>query len=84
MMDFFYLIPIAIALGVVGLGAFMWSLRSGQYEDLDGAAARILLDDEAIPPANPVSGAENSAEGPTSEAASSAGSPQPEAPPRPR
>lgn len=41
-----YLIPIAILLGLLGLGAFLWSLRSGQYEDLDGAAERILFDDE--------------------------------------
>jgi len=39
------LIPVAMGLGVMALGAFLWSLRSGQYEDLDGAAERILLDD---------------------------------------
>lgn len=49
MMDFFYLIPIALALGAVGLGAFMWSLKSGQYEDLDGAAERILFEDDDRP-----------------------------------
>ncbi|HLT03212.1 MAG TPA: cbb3-type cytochrome oxidase assembly protein CcoS [Geminicoccaceae bacterium] len=43
------LIPVALLLGLVGLGAFFWSLRSGQYEDLDGAAERILLDDEDKP-----------------------------------
>ena len=41
-----YLIPIALFLGLLGLAAFLWSLRSGQYEDLDGAAERILFDDE--------------------------------------
>lgn len=41
-----YLIPIALGLGALGLGAFLWSLKSGQYEDLDGAAARILQDDD--------------------------------------
>ena len=46
MTDFFYLIPVALVLGVAGLAAFMWSLRSGQYEDLDGAAERILFDDD--------------------------------------
>lgn len=45
MTDFFYLIPIAIMLGVVALGAFMWSLRSGQYDDLAGAAERILFNE---------------------------------------
>ncbi len=47
MTDFYYLIPIALALGVAGLAAFMWSLRSGQYDDLDGAAERILFDEDA-------------------------------------
>ena len=42
MREFFYLIPLALALGAVGLVAFLWSLKSGQYEDLDGAAARIF------------------------------------------
>lgn len=41
-----YLIPIALFLGALGLGAFLWSLRSGQYEDLDGAAWRVLSDDD--------------------------------------
>lgn len=41
------LIPIALGLGLLGLGAFIWSLKSRQYEDLDGAAQRILNDDEA-------------------------------------
>ena len=49
MADFLYLIPIALALGAVGLGAFLWSLRSGQYEDLDGAAERILFDEDDAP-----------------------------------
>lgn len=40
------LIPAALLLGLVGLMAFLWSLRSGQYEDLDGAAERILHDEE--------------------------------------
>ena len=43
------LVPVAILMGVVGLTAFLWSLRSGQYEDLDGAAERILLDDDDKP-----------------------------------
>ena len=41
-----YLIPVALLLGGLGLAAFLWALRSGQYEDLDGAASRILFDDE--------------------------------------
>lgn len=46
MSDFFYLIPVALALGAAGLAAFLWSLRNGQYDDLDGAAERILFDDD--------------------------------------
>lgn len=45
-----YLIPLALLLGLVALGAFLWSLRSGQYDDLDGAALRILIDDDEPPP----------------------------------
>ena len=52
----FYLIPVALFLGLVGLAAFLWSLKSGQFEDLDGAAHRILLDDEEDSP-KPPSGA---------------------------
>ncbi|MCP1198660.1 cbb3-type cytochrome oxidase assembly protein CcoS [Notoacmeibacter sp. MSK16QG-6] len=39
------LLPIALLLGLVGLAAFVWSLRSGQFDDLDGAAWRVLEDD---------------------------------------
>lgn len=49
MSDFLYLIPVALGMGAIGLGVFLWSLRSGQYEDLDGAAERILFDDDAVP-----------------------------------
>lgn len=42
-----YLIPIALGLGLLGLGAFLWSVNSGQYEDMDGAAVRILTDEDA-------------------------------------
>jgi cbb3-type cytochrome oxidase maturation protein len=49
MSDFFYLIPVALGMGAIGLGVFLWSLRSGQYEDLDGAAERILFDEEDVP-----------------------------------
>ncbi len=41
-----YLVPAALLLGGLGLAAFMWSLRSGQYDDLEGAAERILYDDD--------------------------------------
>jgi cbb3-type cytochrome oxidase maturation protein len=41
-----YLIPVALFLGGLGLAAFLWALRTGQYEDLEGAASRILYDDD--------------------------------------
>lgn len=41
-----FLIPIALLLGLIGLVAFFWTLKSKQYDDLDGAAHRILIDDE--------------------------------------
>lgn len=44
-----FLLPVALALGAVGLAAFLWSLRAGQYEDLDGAALRVLSDDDVRP-----------------------------------
>lgn len=50
MSGFLYLIPISLCLGAVGLAAFLWSLRSGQYEDLDGAAERVLFDDDEASP----------------------------------
>lgn len=49
------LIPLALVLGGLGLAGFLWTLRTGQYEDLEGQAARILsgrYDDH--PPADPV------------------------------
>lgn len=44
------LIPIALGMGLCGLATFFWALRSGQFEDIDGAAARILIEDEAEEP----------------------------------
>ena len=46
MTNLLILIPVALGLGLLGLAAFVWSLKSGQFEDLDGAAHRILEDDE--------------------------------------
>ncbi|CAI9411569.1 hypothetical protein ANOBCDAF_02485 [Pleomorphomonas sp. T1.2MG-36] len=50
-----FLVPAALALGLLGLAGFMWSLKTGQYEDLEGAAWRILEDDdvEDVPEALP-------------------------------
>ena len=41
-----YLVPIAILLSLIGLVAFLWTMKSGQYEDLEGAANRILIDED--------------------------------------
>ena len=41
-----YLVPMALGLGLIGLFAFLWALSSGQYGDVDGAALRVISDDE--------------------------------------
>ena len=41
-----FLVPVALVLGLAGLAAFFWALKGGQFEDPDGAANRILIDDE--------------------------------------
>jgi cbb3-type cytochrome oxidase maturation protein len=41
-----YLVPLTLMLGLVGLTGFLWSLRNGQFDDLDGAAWRAIADDE--------------------------------------
>lgn len=41
-----YLVPLALGLGLIGLAAFVWSMRAGQFDDLDGAAHRVLDDDD--------------------------------------
>lgn len=66
MADFLFLVPVALILGVLGLAAFMWALSDGQYNDIDGAAERVLFDDDkplrrtpasiAARPASPVPG----------------------------
>lgn len=51
MTSLLFLIPVALGMGLIGLVAFLWSVRSGQFEDLDGAGARVLFDDERpLPP----------------------------------
>jgi cbb3-type cytochrome oxidase maturation protein len=41
-----YLVPMALGLGLTALFAFLWSMRSGQYDDMEGAALRVLSDDD--------------------------------------
>jgi len=48
-----FLIPLALLLGLMGLAAFLWALKSGQFDDLDGAAHRILFDDDDEDDAGP-------------------------------
>lgn len=48
-----WLIPVALGLGLLGLVAFLWALKSGQFEDLDGAAERILYDEDEPAPGPP-------------------------------
>ena len=45
MLNLGFLVALSLAMGAAGLVAFLWSMRDGQYDDLDGAAERILLDD---------------------------------------
>jgi len=49
-----WLVPMALGLGLTGLFAFLWSLRSNQYDDLEGAALRILDDDDLIQRSQPL------------------------------
>lgn len=41
-----FLIPVALGLGLLGLVSFFWALRNGQFDDPDGAAARILIEED--------------------------------------
>ena len=46
-----WLVPVALGMGLAGLLAFLWSMKNGQLEDLDGAAERVLqqADDAPLP-----------------------------------
>ncbi len=48
-----YLVPMALGLGLLGLVAFIWALNSGQFDDLDGAAWRAIMDDDQPARAEP-------------------------------
>jgi cbb3-type cytochrome oxidase maturation protein len=48
-----FLVPLALLLGLFGLIGFLWSLKNGQYDDLEGAAWRAIADDDEAPPARP-------------------------------
>ena len=49
----FLLAPFSVVLGLMAVGAFFWTLRSGQYEDIQGSAERILIDDADQPDGDP-------------------------------
>jgi cbb3-type cytochrome oxidase maturation protein len=49
MKEYYYLIPIGLGIGLTALSTFMWSLKNGQYDDLDGAAERILHQETDAP-----------------------------------
>jgi len=49
-----WLIPCALVLGFLGLIAFLWALRSGQFEDLEGAGWRAIQDEEPGPDPDPM------------------------------
>ena len=55
-----WVVPLALGMGAIGLTAFLWSIRTGQYEDLDGDAARVLLaaaeDKPLMDPVSPFAG----------------------------
>ena len=52
-----WLVPVALGLGMLGLAAFLWSLKSGQFEDLEGAGWRALDDEPPAPePASSAAG----------------------------
>lgn len=42
------LLPGMLLLGIIGVGVFFWAVKNGQYDDMDGAASRMLLDDDDI------------------------------------
>lgn len=43
------LLPGMLLLGIIGVAVFFWAVRNGQYDDMDGAAHRVLLDDDDEP-----------------------------------
>ena len=59
MTNLLMLIPVALLLGAAGLAGFMWALKSGQFDDLDGAAHRILFDDDDLFPPPPAAQADS-------------------------
>jgi len=44
-----YLLAAALFLGLLGLGAFVWSLKTGQFDDMEGSARRAIMDDDDEP-----------------------------------
>ena len=42
----YLLIPLTVAVFGIAIAAFIWSVRTGQFDDLEGPAHRILMDDD--------------------------------------
>lgn len=59
----YWLIPAVIIVGLIMLGVLIWAIKSGQYEDLEGEASRILMDDDASGNSSPKEGAAKKVEG---------------------
>lgn len=72
MTSLLWLIPLALMLGALGLLGFFWSMRTGQYDDMQGAAERILIDDDK-PIVDDEPEDDDSASGPADESSDGAG-----------
>ncbi|EGL55835.1 MAG: cbb3-type cytochrome oxidase assembly protein CcoS [Pseudomonadota bacterium] len=56
------LLPGMLLLGIIGVAVFFWAVRNGQYDDMDGAANRVLMDDDEVTPESDESGKQSKSE----------------------
>ena len=56
------LLPGMLLLGIIGVAVFFWAVRNGQYDDMDGAANRGLMDDDEVTPESDESGKQSKSE----------------------
>jgi cbb3-type cytochrome oxidase maturation protein len=56
------LLPGMLLLGIIGVAVFFWAVRNGQYDDMDGAANRVLMDDDEVTPESDESGKQSNSE----------------------
>ncbi len=59
----FILIPLGLVLLALAVAAFFWAVRSGQYDDLESPAWRVVLDDDRAPPAESPAGTDSQTHG---------------------